>query len=646
MNNMRFDFPVYHNPLKTREDLKRSLEELLAPLSARAVPGGFHLGSASAQYPPEIARMEGWSRCLWGIAPFVAGGGDWPAMDGLLSTLSRGVDPEDGAYWGDCGRRDQRLVEMAAIALGLILAPGAFWEPLDEKARQNLYRWLSFIEREELPPTNWHFFRLMVQAAFRKLGLPVDSRAEEASFELMESCYRGDGWYQDGEGGSFDLYNPMGFHFYGLVLAALEERRKGVHPGEPAPPAGRFAEPFRERARAFGPSFAAWFYRDGSMIPYGRSLTYRFAGASFFSACAFAGLEVLPWGVMKGIVMRNLRRWFSLPILDAGGLLSVGCGYPNLVMADAYNSPGSPYWALKAYLVLALGEEHPFWQAEEAPLPETPSPAAAKIPGFIVSSSAEDAQLLNAGRYPGFDMNHAAQKYCKFAYSARFGFCVSHSNYNIEKTGCDSALLFSEGDGYWRERRETTDQEAGENWVRSRWRPWADVEVLTVLVRLGSWHVRIHRVQSGRSLLAVEGGFSVPRFNDAAEAPPLRNAATAASEAFVLYPWAASRIAALEESFPGALKPAVPRRGALVVPAPNLNVLHPVVVIPVLEGRLEPGTTFLACAVRAGDGAPAENAGTAAGENLPKAAVQEESSGRRNITIFDSAGGAAAEIAL
>jgi hypothetical protein len=593
--------------------------------------------------------MEGWSRCLWGIAPFISGGGTWPDAEGLRETLTRGVDPEDGAYWGDCGCRDQRLVEMAAIALSLVLAPGVFWEPLDGKTRRNLYRWLSFIEREELPPNNWHFFRLIVQAAFRKLALPVDSRAEEASFDLVESCYRGDGWYQDGDGGSFDLYNPMGFHFYSLVLAALddEEARRG---SPVVPPIRRFAERFRERAREFGPSFAAWFYRDGSMIPYGRSLTYRFAGASFFSACAFAGIEALPWGVMKGIVLRNLRHWFSLPILDAGGLLSAGYAYPNLIMADAYNAPGSPYWALKTYLVLALGEDHPFWRAEEAPLPETLSPAAQRIPGFIVSSNAEDAQILNAGRYPSFDMNHAAQKYCKFAYSARFGFCVSHSNYNIEKTGCDSALLLSEGGGYWRERRETTEQETGANWVRSRWRPWADVDIVTALIRLGGWHVRVHRVQSGRPLLAVEGGFSVPRFNDADDAPPLRNAAAAASEALAFYPWAASRIAALEGGFPGALKPPASRRGILVVPAPNLNLIHPGVVIPALEGRLEPGTSFLACAVWAGGGTQTGSAlpdgSTVPGGSLPGITVEEKDHGHWSLTIFDNAGGAVTEIVI
>jgi hypothetical protein len=61
---------------------------------------------------------------------------------------------------------------------------------------------------------------------------------------------------------------------------------------------------------------------------------------------------------MKGIILRHLRYWMNRPILDKAGILSVGYGYPNLIMAETYNSPGSPYWGLKAYLILALDEGH------------------------------------------------------------------------------------------------------------------------------------------------------------------------------------------------------------------------------------------------------------------------------------------------
>ena len=599
--------------------MQDKLIELLAPLKKHVVPGGYYLGNAGAHYPPRIAVMEAFSRTLWGIGPLVSGGGNCPNIDMVLSVLKEGTDPSSDGYWGEGGDKDQRLVETASIALTLMIAGKTFWEPLAPDEKKNLYRWLSVIEKRELPPTNWHFFRIMVCACFRELNLPVDEKEEKESFDLIESLYRGDGWYEDGSGGNFDLYNPMGFHFYGLLWAKLA--------GEQNP---ERAERYRERARLFGNRYSSWFAASGKAVPYGRSLTYRFGAASFFSACAFADLPVLPWGTLKSLLLNNLRQWFSLPILDSGGLLSVGYAYPNLVMADRYNSPGSPYWGLKAWLVLALGEDHPFWKTEET---EGDKPGddgrvaekiiTEKVPGFVICKNSEDAQLFTAGKFsPDFEMNHAAAKYGKFVYSARAGFCVSIGSYGLEASGCDSSLVLSEGDNYWRERRNVSNVRTGQTavtgcansnygWVSSLWQPWPDVKVTTILVCLGAWHLRIHRIESGRFLHAAEGGFSVPRYrepwyqtgNDAAEtnpadknlteALPVHNQGQEKQEALISFPWGASRIQALEANSE--------RTGNILIPAPNLNVLFPHAAIPILEGKIERGTTVLISAVCRGD---------------------------------------------
>ena len=586
MNNLNAH--LRENPLQNMEDLRRCLCALLSPLKEHAVGGGIDLGNTAAHYSPRIALMEGWSRTLWGIGPLIAGGGTYPDIDLWLSILRDAVNPESPHFWGMPGSRDQRMVEMAAIALALIIAKETFWEGLDKTEQERLYAWLSAIQEQELPPTNWHFFRILVCLAFRELGLPVNEQAEEESFKIVESCYKDEGWYADGVDGAYDLYNPMGFHFYGLIYARFAGNRNPEH-----------ATRYIERAKLFAPRFAQWFRDDGSVVPYGRSLCYRFAANSFFSACAFAGVEALPWGTMKRIVLQNLRYWFSRPILDNGGILSVGYGYPNLIMADHYNSPGSPYWGLKAFLVLALNENHPFWQAEETPLPDQPQVTADKIPGFIVSRNADDVQLLCSGRKPPFEMNHAAQKYCKFAYSARFAFCVSHGGASIEQAGGDSMLLLSDidsemkaGGDHWRERRVTTENLSGENWISGVWQPWPDVKIFTLLVSLGAWHLRVHRIESARKLKTAEGGFAIRRYNGFDEALPLNNGATEKWEALAAFPWGASRIAALE--------PLCARLGTLVVPAPNLNVLEPSAVIPTLTGTLGTGTSILVTAVCAG----------------------------------------------
>jgi hypothetical protein len=607
------------NPLQNREDLQRCLCDLLSPLKEHASGGGFDLGNAAAHYSPRIALMEGWSRTIWGIGPLIAGGGKYPDIDLWFSILCDGVNPESPYFWGMPGSRDQRLVEMAAIALSLIIAKETFWEGLDKTEQERLYVWLSTIQEQELPPTNWHFFRILVCLAFREIGLPVNEQAEKESFNIVESCYKDEGWYADGVDGAYDSYNPMGFHFYGLVYARLAGNRNPEHAAEPGGRGSSSARVARyvERARLFAPRFAQWFRDDGSVVPYGRSLCYRFAAQSFFSACAFAGVEALPWGTMKRIVLQNLRYWFSRPILDNGGILSVGYGYPNLIMADHYNSPGSPYWGLKAFLVLALNENHPFWQAEETPLSNQPQITADKVPGFVISRNANDVQLLCPGRKPPFEMNHAAQKYCKFAYSARFGFCVSHGSASLEQAGGDSMLLLSDlgseseaGGDHWRERRATTEILSGENWISGVWRPWPDVKIFTLLVSLSTWHLRVHIIESARKLKTAEGAFSIKRYNGFDEALPINNCATEKWEALAAFPWGASRIVALE--------PLCARLGTIVVPAPNLNVLEPSAVIPTLTGNLEAGTNVLVTAVRAGD------RDTVSKASLPVVAINED----------------------
>ena len=50
------------------------------------------------------------------------------------------------------------------------------------------------------------------------------------------------------------------------------------------------------------------------------------------------------------------------------GLLSVGYDYQNMVFAEGYNGPGSPYWAFKTFILLAVPKDHPYWQAETQPI--------------------------------------------------------------------------------------------------------------------------------------------------------------------------------------------------------------------------------------------------------------------------------------
>jgi hypothetical protein len=594
-----WDLPISENPLRTREDLARSLDQLMEPLLGRFVRenSGLHLGNSSALYDDRVALLEGLSRLLWGLAPYAAGrlgedgrakGASARAIEIIRDGLLVGTDPSHPCYWGLGGDRDQRYVEMAAIAFSLLMAKNVFWDPLPPEGKENLSSWLGTINAVELPPTNWEFFRVMVNVALRSLDMPYDPARLGSSLEKIESLYRGDGWYVDET--NYDLYNPFAFHFYGLAYARLAGKE------DPAR-----ADLFRERASLFAGQYLPWFEPNGSAVPFGRSLGYRFAASAFFSACAFAAADVFPAGLAKGLALRNLRWWLKQAIFDHEGVLTVGYAYPDLVAAEQYNSPCSPYWALKAYLPLAFGPDHPFWIARESPLPSLPEVSLNKIPGILAcregfgDGDSGHAYFLNAGQYPCWESTNAAAKYAKFAYSSRFGFCVSRSSYHLPKTGCDSSLLFSEGDGYWRERRRSRDRYACADFAYSSWDPFPGLIVRTWLVPCGPWHVRLHAAEASRAFDCVEGGFSLPQSRGFEGPYEPETLFPRPGAVFARYPWAVGGIMDLDSWG----KEEGGRRAEIHSPDPNLNLLHPRVLVPVLSGGVKAGRTFLSCAVLA-----------------------------------------------
>ena len=566
-----FDFPIVSNPLRTRDDVAESLLQQLRPCESHLVlgGGGLFVGNSAAHYSDRVALMEGWSRLLWGVAPLLAGGYSWDAFPSFQEGLRNGSDPESPYFWGHVPPRDQRMVEMAAISLALLIRREDFWDPLTRKEKDNLAAWLREVNHKAMSDNNWHFFRVLVNLALSRLGEEHDWEQAEEDLRFLESLYAKDGWYHDAV--PFDNYNPFAFHFYSMIYYVF---MKDVDKER--------CQRFRDRAFEFAKQYQNYFADDGSQIAYGRSLTYRYAVVSFFSACAFAGLEVLPWGVMKGIVLRNLRWWFRKPIFDSSGILTVGYAYPSLIIADNYNAPGSPYWAFKSYLMLALPEDHPFWMAEEAPMPELGT-TFLECPCAVFSRHGDgDAVMLSAGQNPAFEMNQRYEKYAKFAYSAHYGFSGALSSYGFELTGCDSMLFLSEGDGYWRTRRETYGHKGCSEMVCSSWDPWEDVRITTWLIPWDDMHIRIHRIESGRGLVAKEGGFSIMRYKDH-DLPSEPETMAEAGLASVSFGWGVSFIA----------DPEGKREGSIVEPKPNLNFLQNTVAVPVLTSEIGKGISYL-----------------------------------------------------
>lgn len=585
--------PLYGNPLKTRADVRKALDDSFAPLLPYFSQSGARvtLSGTAAHFDRAAADLEGFARPLWGIAPLALSGDSFEHWPLLARGIANGTDPAHPDYWGDVRQKDQRLVELAALGFALRLAPQHLWEPLSDAQKDNVRRYLLTARERNYADNNWKFFRVMVDMALDHLGIDFDRSLTETFKAELDGFYIAGGWYRDGDYRRIDHYIAFAMHFYGLIYAKLSK------------PDDAYAERYRERARLFAGDFASWFDEDGGALAFGRSMTYRFACGGFWAGLAFADEEALPWGEIKGLYLQHLRWWAQKPIADRDGVLSIGYAYPQLTMSESYNSAGSPYWAFKAFLPLALPESHPFWQAEEK-LPETSTKPRPLIhPGMVMMRTKGNVTALSSGQET-LSMRGGSEKYAKFAYSSRYGFGVEVDERGFKTNGFDNMLAFSD-DGLHYRVRESNEKVllAGDN-LRATWKPFPDVAVETTLVAAGDWHIRLHRITSARPLSVTEGGFAINR-NDGDSDAVTETAGHASADC-------GTDISAIID-----LGSVISRQGIALKALPNTNLVNAKTTVPQLRGDIPAGETLLACAVFVGLTGPESKKALAAVPVLP-----------------------------
>lgn len=569
--------PTNALPMHSKQDFRALLHTFLDPLLPLYSVGGARLriGGAGATYGQEAIELEAFSRPLWGLFPFWAGGGQSADFAELYARgLAAGTDPQSPEYWGGFTDYDQRFVEMAAIACGLIFTPEVLWEPLTETQRAQTAKWLYGINEHFIPDCNWQFFRVLVNVALKRLGMPYSPEKLEESLQKAESYYLEDGWYQDGASCQKDYYIPFAMQYYGLVYAAVMEKEDPERSAR-----------FKERGMRFGQDFVYWFSENGAALPFGRSLTYRFAQVSFWCACLFAGVAPLPVAQMKGLIVRHMQYWLSQDLFDRDGVLTVGYAYPNLMMSERYNAPGSPYWSMKTFLLLALPDDHEFWQAEPAPLPPLAPIKALPAAAMLLHRHA-GATAYAGGVCELYGHGHLVEKYSKFAYSTLFGVSMARSQFVLHEACPDSMLAFvPKGDDTVFVRKRSISYEISENGVVSVWSPLPGILVTTTITPTAKGHRRHHEIQSSLVCTAYDCGFSVEKF----------------CAGYKEYTEEARPCAMVENSAMGCrVSGSGPKAaGYLVGPDPNTNLLWRNTNIPAVCYSIPVGTSVLDTEVEA-----------------------------------------------
>ncbi len=485
----------------SKKAAEQALLDVLNPLKPFYSESGarIHVGVTSTHYENDTIPMEAFARPLWGLVPFWTGGGSDPEFEELYRKgLEAGPDPTHPDYWHTCRDYDQKFCEMAAIAFGMLFCPEKVWEPLSERGKDNLVEWLWEINRNECCACNWQFFSIMTNVALYKAGRPYDKKRLQEGLDCIDAYYDAGGWYNDGNGGDKDYYNPFVMVTYGMVYARFMEKEDPER-----------CRRYIERALAFGKDYIYWFSEDGSAFAYGRSMTYRFAQAAYFSVCALCGVEVFPLPVLKGILARHLAHWLNLPIWDNADILSIGYAYPNLQMSESYNAPGSPYWAMKAFMFLGLPEDHPFWAAECAPLPKLDERKYLEHAGMVIQRGKENVVALVPGRLVADGHSHTVEKYSKFAYSSKFGFSIMRSNVTLAECAPDSMLAFEAYGYFFVKDVIDPDFTVSDERLIFSWSPIKGIHVKTTIEPTQTGHIRTHEITSDVECKAYDCGFAV-----------------------------------------------------------------------------------------------------------------------------------------
>ena len=557
--------------LSTKQDFQALMHLFLDPLKPYYSAGGarLHLGDTGVTYGQAAIELEAFSRPLWALVPFWMGGGSDPEFEAIYRRgLAAGSDPENPEYWGSCKDYDQCFVEMAAIACGLLNAPDKLWDPLSGAEKQNLARWLDQINHHQIPECNWQFFMILVNLALKKCGMPYDAENMARGLARIDSYYSGDGWSTDGASPQKDYYIPWAIQYYGVLYSKFAADTDPER-----------AALYRSRAELFAQQFIYWFDENGAALPYGRSLTYRFAQNCFWAACVWAGLEPFPLGVMKGLIVRNFNWWLDQKMFDRDGILTIGYCYPQMYMAERYNAPGSPYWGMKSFILLALPDSHPFWSAEAEPMPALDALKPMPHANMLVARTKGRVTAYAAGVNEGHGHGQFPEKYAKFAYDTRFGFCASRSREVIYQAAPDSMLAFVIDDNVF-VRKVSLSHEIRADRVVSKWSPFPGITVTTTVLPTADGHIRRHEIESAYPCEAYDCGFAVPNFAPGYVESTAGGAATA-------------RNAAVSCTVSGS------GEGTVIKCDPNVSLYSTNVCIPAVRYAIPEGRTVLETEIKA-----------------------------------------------
>jgi hypothetical protein len=335
----------------------------------------------------------------------------------FIKAITQGTDPDSKYYWGDPLPNDQ---VGTVFSLAVYTNPELFWNPLSNKQKENLLNWMEKQEYSAVGNNNFYYFRL-ANVAF------LDANKRKCNREHLSELYqrlfgwhRGDGWFMDGKNRGFDYYNNWAFHMYnGMIYHYDPVWRK------------QFGNEIEKTTALFLNTLKYLYGRDGAPVPWGRSLSYRFACNAPIGWSVLNGTCPLPVGQARRMASGALKYFWEQGCLDKNtGLLELGYRSHNESVAEMYLNPGDTYWAMQGMSCLLIPENDPFWKDVEQPIPADNAGGKIVVNGLQsvirVNPIDGESRMFPVGQpffYKSW-MGQVGSKYAQHAYSSTLGFCT------------------------------------------------------------------------------------------------------------------------------------------------------------------------------------------------------------------------------
>lgn len=415
--------------IRNRAELAQFADSLLLAVRpyASAGHGRITLPGTPGGYGTAVDGLEGFARTFL-LAGFRLAGEQGADQHGYAEWYARGLvagtDPSAPDRWVRPTEHAQAKVEAASLALILDLTREWIWDRLSPTEQERVVEYLAEVVGDETyPRNNWLWFRLVVETFLRSVGGPHSLSDIRADLERHDAFYERDGWYRDGDERAYDHYVGWAMHLYPTLWARMRGARDL---------ATARADVDRDRLDRYLQDAIHLLGEDGAPMFQGRSLVYRFAAAAPYWAGAMAGVPSLSAWDLSQTALGIVDHFAGNGVPNRRGLLDLGWYGPWRSLAQRYSGTGSPYWASKGLLGLALPADHPAWTAPEAagtgeagsdtmPVRSTASIRAINAPGWLAGAGA-DGRIIRISNH-GTDHARAGARigdsplYARLSYS-------------------------------------------------------------------------------------------------------------------------------------------------------------------------------------------------------------------------------------